>query len=90
MNHDNDDTVPGQLENIRTELRFGAMRMDSIERRLEENTAITTQVKDLLEVQNTVRLGYKAARGLGNFVLWVGGIIVAIGAAWAYLKGWRP
>lgn len=84
------DTVPGQLEDIRTELRFGAMRMDSIERRLEENTAITTQVKDLLEVQTTVRLGYKAARGLGNFVVWAGGIVLAIGGAWAYIKGWRP
>ena len=90
MSHDKDDTIPGQLDEIRTELRFGAMRMDNIERRLEENTAITTQVKDLLEVQNTVRLGYRAARGFGNFIKWVAGIVLAIGGAWAYFKGWKP
>ena len=84
------DTTPGQLAEIRLELKAGRHRMDAIESRLEENTAITIQVKDLIEVQNTVRLGYKAAKGLGSFVMWAAGLVLAVGGAWAYIKGWRP
>jgi len=85
------DTVPGQLEEIRAELLAGARRMDGIERQLEQNTVITLQVKDLLDVQNTARLGFKAAWGIGKFIAWAGGIAAGLLAFWAlFHQGPKP
>lgn len=88
---DTGETIPGQLDEIRAELRVGARRMDNIERRLEENTAITTQVKDLLDIQNTARVGFRAAWGLGKFIAWFGAAAGGIAAIWALINhGPRP
>lgn len=81
------DTVPGQLEEfraeVRAELRAGRHRMDGIEQKLTENTAITMQVKDLLDIQATARVGYKFAWGVGKFIAWAGAAAGGITAIWA-------
>lgn len=82
-----EDTTPGQLEEIRAELRAGARRMGDIEQRLAENTAITMQVKDLLDMQNAARVGYKAAVGAGKFIQWGLAICAAAAGLWAFFHG---
>ena len=84
------DTTPGQLDEIRAELRAGRHRMDGIEAKLAENTAITMQVKDLLEMQNTARVGFKAARGAGKFIAWAGGAAGGLVGLWAFFHGGKP
>lgn len=100
MSH-TEDTIPGQLAelraDIRAELRVTSFRMDIFERRLEENTiftkentAIAMQVKDLIDMQNTARVGYKFAWGLGKFIAWAGAAAGGLLAIWALITHGKP
>lgn len=76
----NEDTVPGQLAAINERLDNGDRRMSGIETKLAENTAITSEIKEILAA---ARLGFKVIGGLGSFIKWAGGAAAAGAALWA-------
>lgn len=65
------------------ELSLGAdtarVRLGEMERELKDNTAITQEVRDLL---NTFRGGFKVLGWLGTAATWVGRIAAAAMAIW--------
>lgn len=89
------DTIPGQLEEINQRLDSGDIRMSSIESQVaentaltRENTAITLEIKELLDA---ARMGFKVLGGLGTFIKWAGGIAAGLGALWAiFHQGPKP
>ena len=73
-----DNTIPPT-----TPRRINDSRMEALERRmmafeglLAENTATTSEVKDILITVRTV----------GKFLSWGGGIVIAVVGAWAAIQ----
>lgn len=83
-----DDTVPGQLEAIHERLDQGDKRMAAIESEVAKNTAITNDIKEILDA---VRLGLKTLGVLGAVVKWGGMVAGGIAALWAlFHQGPKP
>lgn len=82
-----DDTVPGQLEAIHQRLERGDKRMASIEAEVSKNTAITAEIKEILDA---ARLGFKVLGGLGVALKWAAGIAAALGTLWAIFHNGGP
>ena len=85
----NDDTVPGQLEEIHQRLKAGDERMAGLERQVAENTALTREntaiTRDIKDLLDAARLGFKVLGGLGVFIKWAGGIAAGLAALWALI-----
>jgi len=68
-----------RFEAIEGRLDRGSDRMRSIELELRENTTTTREVRDLLEIG---RSGFKVLGWFGKAVKWFGGLAAAGGALW--------
>lgn len=78
------------LANVQRQLGAGEVRMTSIEVELKANTALTTDVKALLDA---ARMGLKVIGWFGTAAVWVGKIAAAIGTvygAWQLIKHGNP
>lgn len=71
-----------RLAAIEASLRDGSVRMDSMQAELSANTAITVQVRDLLQA---LRGGLRVLGWLGVAAKWTGGIAAAATAVWALI-----
>ncbi len=87
------DTIPGQLDEIRAELRAGDMRMGNLERQVAENTALTREntrvTVESAEVVKDIRDGLVFARVSTKIIKWLGGLgaVVVTGVTlWAQWK----
>ena len=50
--------------------------------------ALTKSVEGMVEVWTAGKAGYGIAKGIGNMLLWLGKVLVAVAVAWAAFKGW--
>lgn len=66
---------------MKERLDSGARRMNAMQTELSANTAVTTEVRDILD---TVRSGLKVLGGLGTFASWVGKLAAAGAAIYAF------
>lgn len=82
-------TVPGELSAIHDRLNAGDKRMEAIESQLVENTRLTIEnteiTKDIKEVLDAARLGFKVIGGLGSLAKWTGSIAAALAAIWGFV-----
>lgn len=69
-----------RLAGIEARLLEGSARMDRMQAELSANTAITVQVRDLLQ---TLRGGLRLLGWLGIAAKWIGAIAAAVTAVWA-------
>lgn len=82
-----DETIPGQLVEIQARLDDGDARMTRIESSLEANTAVTTDIKDILEAG---RLGLKVLGWIGAAAKWVGLVAAGGAALWGFFHQGAP
>lgn len=78
------------LANVQRQLATGDLRMNAIESELRNNTAITADVRALLEA---ARVGLKVIGWLGSSAVWLGKIAAGIGAvyaAWQLIRHGAP
>jgi hypothetical protein len=78
------------LANVQRQLATGDLRMNGIESELRNNTAITADVKALLEA---ARVGLKVIGWLGSAAVWIGKIAAGVGAiyaAWQLIRHGAP
>ena len=69
-----------RFEEIEAQLAKGAERMTAIERELRDNTTVTREVRELMELG---RNGFKVLGWLGIAAKWVGSLAAAAAAVWA-------
>lgn len=67
------DSIPGQLEEIRSRLDKGDDRFAKIELAVKENTEITKDIRDAVV----------AGRVATRLIKWLGALALAISALWA-------
>lgn len=78
------------LANVQRQLATGDLRMAAIESELRNNTALTADVKVLLEA---ARAGFRVLGWLGSTAAWAAKIATAVGAvygAWQLIKHGSP
>lgn len=80
-------TTEERLAAIERRLQRGSERMSDIEADVAENTAITREVRDLLQLG---RNGLRILGALGTGAKWLASLIAACGAAWGVLTAARP
>lgn len=66
-----------RLALIEQRLDKGSRKMDLLSEEMAENTAVTREVKEILD---TVKVGLKFIGVIGNAVKWVGGVVTAAAA----------
>lgn len=78
------ETIPGELSAIHNRLNAGDVRMEGMERSLQENTEATARVEsntaDLLEAFNALRGAFKVFTWIGKAAKPLGYIALAITA----------
>ncbi len=79
---------------INDRLNRGSARMKRIEDGLAENTRVTTEsleaVREVLDLMNAAKAGFRVAGWLGAVIRWVGYLASAAAAIWGFvhvLKG---
>ena len=93
MPHSRDDVPPvtyGDLELIHDQLAEGKARMDRMQVAIDQNTEITSEIRDILAAG---RMGLRVLGGLGTLAKWVASIATAAGALWGmyqWLKHGAP
>lgn len=70
-----EDSVPGQLDGIRSRLDLGDQRMGQIELALKDNTEITRDIRDAV---TATRVATKVIRWLGALALACSALYAAI------------
>lgn len=92
----NDETDARRSANVelRTDIRALQIRVTSLERELKENTELTEDIsgdtKQLLDLFQTAKGGFKVVGWIGTFAKWSVGLaagLVALYAAWQKVKG---
>ena len=77
------DAAIAQLQDdvraMKERLDSGARRMNAMQTELTANTAVTTEVRDILD---TVRSGLRVLGGLGTLASWAGKLAAAAIAIW--------
>lgn len=68
------------MANVQRQLSSGDLRMTAIESELRNNTAITAEIRMLLE---TVRAGMRVLGAIGTAVTWLAKIAAGVGALYA-------
>ncbi len=76
-----------RLAAIEQRLQRGDDRMGTIERNVAENTAITREIHEILQLG---RNGLRILGALGTATKWLASLIAACGAAWGVLTAARP
>lgn len=76
----NTDSIPGQLDAINVRLDKGDVRMDRMESSITENTSLTKEIKDLMEIG---RAGFKVLGWIGIAAKWIGAIAAAGASVYA-------
>lgn len=71
---------------IHKRLDDGDARFASVEKKIEENTGITQDIRDILQA---VRSGLKVLGGLGEIAKWFSYIAAGILGAWSLFKAWK-
>ncbi len=88
-----DDTVPGQLEEIRRRLNAGDRRFTELDRRLAENTELTREntriTREAAEDIRDVRDALVFARVSTRLIKWLGAIGALVGAVMTVLSHWK-
>lgn len=74
--------LKNRLQEIEDRLDKGAKNMRDMRTELADNTAVTTEVKQLLEAGKN---GLKVLGWIGVGAKWVGGLAAAITALWTLL-----
>jgi hypothetical protein len=69
-----------RFQEIEAQLAKGGRRMEAIERELRDNTSVTREVRELMELG---RSGFKVLGWLGVAAKWVGSLAAAAAAVWA-------
>jgi len=80
-----DDGQPittAHLQAIHARLDKGSDRMDRMQTELNANTEITREVRDLM---NAARVGFKVLGGLGTAAKWIAAIASAAAAVWGLI-----
>jgi hypothetical protein len=74
------DDYGKEIEMIKRRLTDSGIRMTSIETSIKENTDLTKEIKEILDLAKSffTVLGY-----LGKGIKWIAGIAAAAGAIWA-------
>ena len=73
-----------EMENrINRRLDKGSDRMDEIECKVDKTAASTDEMLQILVMGKSL---FKFAKYLGDFLKWVAGVGVAVGAVWAGFK----
>lgn len=78
------------LANFQRQLATGDLRMTAIESELRNNTALTADVKALLDA---ARVGLKVLGWIGTAAVWTGKIAAGVGAvygAWQLIRHGAP
>lgn len=60
----------------------GTRRMDSMQKELSDNTAITTEVREIL---GTAKGAFRFFSAVGTVIKWLGGIATAVGTIYALI-----
>ena len=92
-------STPENLEDLYTdELKDLWSANDQMQRCLKKITSkvsdpalkemLTKSVEGMVEVWTAGKAGYGIAKGIGNMLLWLGKVLVAVAVAWAAFKGW--
>lgn len=80
-----------RLAAIEERLDRGAQRFDALQESVDRNTAVTHEIRDLLELG---RAGLRLLGYLGTAVVWLGKVAAAVvligGSVYALLTGARP
>lgn len=78
------EAIEGQIQHL------PAMRekMDAIHQHQEKTCEVLGRVESLLELQATAEAVGRFANAMRKGVLWIAGLVIAIGGAFAVLKGW--
>jgi hypothetical protein len=80
----------GRLQQDANELKRGHAdlntRVEALKAELQANTAVTRETaevtKDIKEVIDAARMGFKVIGGIGTIARWAGAIAFAIGTIW--------
>lgn len=79
------------VEAINHRLDAGAHRMNAMQTELTANTAVTSEVRDILDAAHS---GLRVLGGLGKFAAWLGklaaGAVAIWGAIYALTHGGHP
>jgi hypothetical protein len=69
-------------------------RLTVLEAKIDENTRVTQELvastADLLEMWGDAGVFFKWMRRLGGFIVWVGKVIIGLGALWGIGHYWGP
>ncbi len=71
-----------RISAIEARLKKGDERMGAIETELAENTTVTKEIKDMLDM---ARAGLKVLGGIGSAAKWLGALAAAIVAIWTFI-----
>lgn len=81
------DSIPGQLDAIKVRLDKGDVRMDRMESSITENTSLTKEIKDLMEIG---RAGFKVLGWIGIAAKWIAAIAAAGASVYALFHHSAP
>jgi hypothetical protein len=73
-------TTEQRLLAIEQRLDRGAVRMTAMQQEIADNTEVTKEVRDILQ---TFRTGFKVAGWIGTGAKWVASISAAVAGLWA-------
>ena len=78
------------LLGIEEQLAAGTERMDAFDATLKANTeligAVAKQIQEVLDIMSTAKAGFRALGWLGAGVRWVGSVVAACAAVWAFYQ----
>lgn len=75
-----------RIEQLVVDVAKARVKQEAMQRSLDENTQITTQMKGTVDDVRDILTSFKM---LGKFAKWAGGIVAALATAWAAVKGIR-
>jgi hypothetical protein len=82
-----DEDTQVEFESVNLRLRVGEDRMNNMESLIKQNTILTQEVRDILELGKSF---FKILNLLGKLIKWVGGIAAAVGAVYAAWNNLPP
>ncbi len=74
------EDAPAEIESINLRLRISDDRMNNMETLIKENTELTKEIKEILDVGKTF---FKIMKWVGVFFKWVSAVAAGIGVLWA-------
>jgi hypothetical protein len=74
---------PDRIASIEQQLRDGKERMDAMQAELSDNTTVTREIREMLDMG---RAGLRVLGALGAVAKWLGAIAMGIGSIWALVQ----